>query len=172
MKYAVIIKAAVIAVFFLSTLYTVSAQRSVTPFSGKLPSEIYLASLFPENSSSGIAANEHSLLLALPPIDENGDGGGDTVGSAPVRECLWLFIFCCLAYGIIMRYAISGRDSRRRKASNMDNPLQAEGAARGGYGSPPPANCVAVQPATGLRERDARTPRVAPGVIHIQGLRP
>jgi hypothetical protein len=31
----------------------------------------------------------------------------------------------------------------------------------------PPLNCEAVQPAMGLRGRDTRTPRVAPGVIHL-----
>jgi hypothetical protein len=103
MKSIIIIKVTVI--FFLFFLHTVSAQRLVTPFSGKLPSEIYLASLSPENSSSVITATERELLFFGPP---GGGTGGDTrVGGAPVRECLWVRVFCCLAYGIYCRKKMS-----------------------------------------------------------------
>jgi hypothetical protein len=101
MKRTIIIKVAVI--FFLSFLYTVSAQRLVAPFSGKLPSEIYLASLSPENSPSGITAGEHNSLFAPSPPPGIGNGGGDTDGAAPMADCLWGLVFCCLAYGIYCR---------------------------------------------------------------------
>jgi hypothetical protein len=102
MKSSIIIKVA--AVFFsLSSLHTVSAQRLVAPFSGKLPSEIYLASLSPENSPSGITTNEHNILFAPAPPPGIGNGGGDTDGAAPMADCLWAIIFCFLAYGIYCR---------------------------------------------------------------------
>jgi hypothetical protein len=100
MKKTILIKVAAVF-FYLSSLHTVSAQRLVTPFSGKLPSEIYLASLSSENSPSDIVAIERELLFFGPP--GGGTGGETMVGGAPVRECLWVLIFCCLAYGIYCR---------------------------------------------------------------------
>jgi hypothetical protein len=106
MKRNILIKVAVI--FFLSSLYTVSAQHLATPFSGKLPSEMYLASLSPENASSAITTTERNLLMFIPPgggpptEDESGGNSGP-VGGAPVVDCLWGLVFCCLAYGIYHR---------------------------------------------------------------------
>jgi hypothetical protein len=80
------------------------AQRLVTPFSGKLPSEIYLASLYPENSPFDIMANVYNLLFAIGPPPGTGDGGGGAVGETlPVKDCLWGLVLCCLAYGIYHR---------------------------------------------------------------------
>jgi hypothetical protein len=95
-------------VIFLFPLQPATAQHLAAPFSDRLPSEMYLASLLPENGSSGVAGRERSLLFAPPPIDEeDGDGGGAGVGEAPVRECLWALVFCCLAYGIYCRKKMS-----------------------------------------------------------------
>jgi hypothetical protein len=108
MKSSIIIKVAVI--FFLFFLHIASAQRLVTPFSGKLPSEIYLASLSPENSPSIISATERELLFFGPP---GGGTGGDTmVGGAPVRDCLWALVFCCLVYGIYHRNKLSSNNKQ------------------------------------------------------------
>jgi hypothetical protein len=91
-----------ILLFFLQPA---TAQRLVTPFSEKLPSETCLASLSPENSPSDITASERELLFLGPP---GGDTGGkDAVGEASVKECLWVLVICCLVYGIIMRYTLS-----------------------------------------------------------------
>jgi hypothetical protein len=51
-------------------LQPATAQRLVTPFSGKLPSEIYFASLYPENSFSDIMAKSITCcsLSALLPV--------------------------------------------------------------------------------------------------------
>jgi hypothetical protein len=84
-------------------LQPATAQRLVTPFSGKLPSEIYLASLSPENSPSDITVNVHNLLFVPPPPDV-GHGGGGAIGETlPVVDCLWGLVFCCLGYGIYCR---------------------------------------------------------------------
>jgi hypothetical protein len=101
MKRNILINVAVI--FILSFLQPATAQRLITPFSGKLPSEIYLASLFSENGSSAITATERNLLFLGPlPNDDEGDNNGP-VGSAPVKDCLWGLVFCCLVYGIYCR---------------------------------------------------------------------
>jgi hypothetical protein len=102
MKSTIIIKVAAVF-FYLFSLHTVSAQRLVAPFSGKLPSEIYLASLSQENSPSGITAGEHNILFAPAPPPGVGNGGGGADGEAPMADCLWALIFCCLAYGIYCR---------------------------------------------------------------------
>jgi hypothetical protein len=94
-----------IAIFLLFSLQPATAQQPITPFSGKLPSEIYLASLSPETTPSDITANEHNLLFA-PPVKppETGHGGGGAVGETlPVVDCLWGLVFCCLGYGIYCR---------------------------------------------------------------------
>jgi hypothetical protein len=105
MKYAVIIKVAVVFLY-LSSLHTVSTQRLATPFSGKLPSEIYLASLSPENGSSlAITTTERNLLFLGGPSTGDDEEGYDNgpMGSAPVRDSLWALVFCCLAYGVYCR---------------------------------------------------------------------
>jgi hypothetical protein len=84
-------------------LQPVTAQHLVAPFSGKLPSEIYLASLSQENSPSGITASEHNILFVPGPPPGIGNGGGDTDSAAPMADCLWALIFCCLGYGIYCR---------------------------------------------------------------------
>jgi hypothetical protein len=89
-------------------LQPATAQHLATPFSGKLPSEIYLTSVSSENSSSAIITTERNLLMFIPPSggppteDESGGNSGP-VGGAPIRDCLWALIFCCLAYGIYCR---------------------------------------------------------------------
>jgi hypothetical protein len=91
-------------------LQPATAQRLVTPFSGKLPSEIFLASLSPENSPSDITTNEYNLLFAPPfpgpPVIDTG-GGGAVGETLPVKDCLWALIFCCLGYGIYCRKCLN-----------------------------------------------------------------
>jgi hypothetical protein len=132
-----------ILLFFLQP---VTAQRLVTPFSGKLPSEIYLASLYPENTLFDITTNEHNLLFgpSVGPPPGTGDGGGGAVGETlPVKDCLWGLVLGCLAYGIYCRKKLSHSKnasalSRRDKASGTDAILVARRFNAGDEMNPSP----------------------------------
>jgi hypothetical protein len=107
----------------------VEADNYLSLLLGLLPSEAYLlaynnAGAPPSQSSFGIsdklkAGSEHTIaffdtnsqtafgisdkqkdLLFAPTPPGNENGGGDAVGEAPVRECAWILLLCCLVYGI------------------------------------------------------------------------
>jgi preprotein translocase subunit SecG len=113
-----------IASFAATAAYTVETWHAAALQSGQswqsgqrglLPSETDLLEYnnegeLPSQTSFGGSEKQKDLLFAPgggPPQD--GIGGGDAVGEeAPVRECAWIFLLCCLTYGFFCR--------------NLDNP--------------------------------------------------
>jgi hypothetical protein len=84
----------------------------------QLPSEIYLqAAIQPVASALTVTAVDHELLFAPTPPG-GGTGGGGGVGEAPVTDCLWILIVCCLIYGLYMRGGIFTRKQTKKRTNN------------------------------------------------------
>ncbi|MDR2627194.1 MAG: hypothetical protein LBC40_04085 [Dysgonamonadaceae bacterium] len=106
------------AVFFLFFLHTASNQESAAPFSGQLPSKDYFRAAEPPSSappSSGLQTGDRKLLFDRNPPPTEGTGGGGSVGEAPVTNCYWILILCCIGYGIYYRWMYKPYDSRFRQ---------------------------------------------------------